>query len=421
MGLHSRLHEKENTPMLERTLSRTIRNASETFPVILLTGPRQVGKTTLLEQLAEKNRRYVTLDDLEQRNLARTDPVLFLQTHTPPVIIDEVQYAPELFTYIKMHVDKQKKAGDFWLTGSQKFHLMKGIRESLAGRIAIIDLLGLSYAEMTNRAYDNIPFIPAADWIENIRNGPQKSRTLAEVYETIWNGSFPKLFTDKNKNRDLFYRSYIKTYIERDVKDSSRINDDIAFYNFLRAAAARTGQLLNYADMARDVNIDAKTAKLWLTILERSGIIQLLEPYYNNITKRIIKTPKLYFLDTGLCAYLTGWDSPKTLEAGALSGPILETYVFSEILKSYWHNGKEPHIYFYRDNDQKEIDFVIDTNGRLYPVEVKKTATPGLADIKNFNVLKGLKRECGEGAVICFRQDIIPLSGEVTAIPVWDI
>lgn len=407
--------------MLDRTMSKTIKDASETFPVLLLTGPRQVGKTTLLEKLAKKNRNYVSLDDLEQRNLARTDPALFLQINPPPVIIDEVQYAPELFSYIKIYVDKHKKAGDFWLTGSQKFHLKKGIQETLAGRVAIIDLLGLSYSEMTDRADQSVPFLPTSARVKNIRKNPQQVRTLADVYTTIWNGSFPRLFTDNYKNRELFYRSYIKTYIERDVKDSYQISNDIAFYNYLRAAAARTGQLLNYADMARDVNIDAKTAKSWLSILERSGLVKLLEPYYNNITKRIIKTPKLYFLDTGLCAYLTGWDSPRTLEAGALSGAILETFVFSEIIKSYWHNGKEPDIYFYRDMDQKEIDFVIESNGRLYPIEVKKTATPGMTDIRNFNVLNGLKKEIGEGALLCFRQETIPLSGSVTAIPVWEI
>ena len=407
--------------MLPRTLSRTIKDASESFPVLLLTGPRQVGKTTLLETMSGKNRRYVSLDDLEQRNLALNDPVLFLQTHTPPVLIDEVQYAPGLFPYIKMHVDRHKRPGDFWLTGSQKFHLMKGIRETMAGRVAIIDLMGLSYAEMTGRADKSFPFLPSPETPAKAGGKPRGPITAADMYRIIFNGSFPGLFVNNYKNRELFYSSYIKTYIERDVKDSYQISNDIAFYNFLRAAAARTGQLLNYADMARDVSIDAKTAKSWLAILERSGLVKLLEPYYNNITKRIIKTPKLYFLDTGLCAYLTGWDSPKTLEAGALSGAILETFVFSEILKSYWHNGREANIYFYRDNDQREIDFVIEANGRLYPVEVKKTATPGLADIKNFDVLKLLKKDIGHGAVLCLRQEAVPLSREVTALPVWGV
>jgi predicted AAA+ superfamily ATPase len=298
---------------------------------------------------------------------------------------------------------------------------MKGIKESLAGRVAIIDLLGLSYSEMTGMSAESIPFLPADSWIKKLTGNPGKPRSLTEVYETIWNGSFPKLFMDKYRNRELFYRSYIKTYIERDVKNFYQINNDIAYYNFLRAAAARTGQLLNYADIARDVNIDPKTARSWLAILERSGIVKLLEPYYNNITKRMIKTPKLYFLDTGLCAYLTGWDSPKTLEAGALSGAILETYVFSEILKSYWHNGKDAYIYFYRDNDQKEIDFIIEANGRLYPVEVKKTASPALTDIRNFCAVRGLKKEIGRGAVLCLRNDIIPLSRDVVSIPLWRI
>ncbi|MBN1500108.1 MAG: ATP-binding protein [Spirochaetes bacterium] len=407
--------------MLSRTISSTIISASNSFPVLLLTGPRQVGKTTLLENLAKTNRNYVTLDDLEQRNLAKTDPALFLQINPPPVTIDEVQYAPELFSYIKIYVDKYKKSGDFWLTGSQKFHLMKGIQETLAGRVAVIDLLGLSYAEMSNRADQNFPFLPTADRLKIMQRNHPEIRTLTDIYKIIWNGSFPKLFNDKNRNRDLFYKSYIRTYIERDVKDSYQINNDIAFYNFLRSAAARTGQLLNYADIARDVNIDSKTAKAWLSILERSGIIKLLQPYYNNITKRIIKTPKLYFMDTGLCAYLTAWDSFKTLEAGALSGAILETYVFTEIIKSYWYNGKDPNIYFYRDDDQKEIDFIIESNGKLHPIEVKKTATPALSDIRNFNVLNSLKKEIGEGALLCFRQNIIPLSKNVTAVPIWYI
>ncbi len=407
--------------MLKRTLSRTIKEASEGFPVILLTGPRQVGKTTVLEAMSGKTRRYVSLDDLEQRNLAVNDPVLFLQTHTPPVMIDEVQHAPGLFPYIKMHVDRHKRPGDFWLTGSQKFHLMKGVRETMAGRAAIIDLLGLSYSEMTGLAGKSAPFLPSAEHARRKGGKTRDPLTAADLYSIIFNGSFPGLFVNNYKNRELFYSSYIKTYIERDVKDSYGISNDIAFYNFVRAAAARTGQLLNYADIARDVNIDAKTAKAWLSILERSGLVKLLEPYYNNITKRIIKTPKLYFLDTGLCAYLTGWDSPKTLEAGAMGGAILETFAFTEIIKSYWHNGREVNIYFYRDNDQKEIDFVIEANGRLYPVEVKKSATPAMADLKNFDALKLLKKEIGHGAVLCLRQEAVPLSREVTAMPVWEI
>jgi len=298
---------------------------------------------------------------------------------------------------------------------------MKGMGETMAGRVAIIDLLGFSYCEMTGQADKGAPFLPSAEHVRRKGGKPRDPLTVADLYSIIFNGSFPGLYVNNYKNRELFYSSYIKTYIERDVKDSYGISNDIAFYNFIRAAAARTGQLLNYADIARDVSIDSKTAKAWLSILERSGLVKLLEPYYNNITKRIIKTPKLYFLDTGLCAYLTGWDSPKTLEAGALGGAILETFVFTEIIKSYWHNGRDANIYFYRDNDQKEIDFVIEANGRLYPVEVKKTATPAMGDIKNFDVLRLLKKDIGHGAVLCLRQEAVPLSREVTAMPVWEI
>ena len=403
--------------MIKRTLQKTIEDTSKSFPVILITGPRQVGKTTLLEMISEKDRKYVTLDDLEQRKLAKTDPALFLQVNQPPLIIDEIQYAPELFSYIKMYVDKNKTSGAFWLTGSQKFHLMKNITETLAGRVAILDLLGISYQEKIDNAED-IPFLPSAEWIENKKKGDGSALTVNEVYELIYQGSFPKLLVDANVSRDIFYKSYIQTYIERDVKDITKIGNEITFYNFLIAMAARTGQLINYTDIARDIDIDVKTAKAWASILEASGLIKFLQPYYNNITKRIIKTPKMYFLDTGLCTYLTGWDSPKTLESGAMNGAIFETYVFAEILKSYWNNGKSPNIYFYRDKDQREIDFVFEYNGKLYPVEVKKTATPSLASIKSFSVLENLKKPIGEGAVICLYKELFPLNRDVNLIPI---
>jgi predicted AAA+ superfamily ATPase len=218
--------------------------------------------------------------------------------------------------------------------------------------------------------------------------------------------------------RDLFFNSYVQSYIERDVRDLLNVGDGLSFHKFLRATAARTGGLLNYSEMARDVDIDPKTAKSWLSILSSSGLVYLLEPYYNNVTKRIIKTPKLYFLDTGLAAFLTGWDTAKSLERGAMSGPMLETYVFSEILKSYWHNGKRPYIYFYRDADQHEIDFVFERDGTLYPVEVKKTAAPSLNAARNFPRLDALKREVGHGAIICLREKYVPLSRKVSAIPI---
>lgn len=401
----------------QRTLATTIRQVSSTFPVLLLTGPRQVGKTTLLQDCATHDRNYVTLDDLEQRAIAQTDPALFLQIHKPPVIIDEVQYAPQLFGAIKIVVDKDKRTGLFWLTGSQKFHLMKGIVETLAGRIAILDLLGLAQVEMRDKASSSEPFLPTAEWIERARPKARDMEVM-DVYHAIWRGSFPKVALNNDTSRDIFYSSYIQTYIQRDVRDLTRVGDEMSFVRFLRAAAARTGQLINYADMARDVDVDMKTIKSWLSILETSGLVYMLQPYHNNVTSRLIKTPKLYFLDTGLCSYLTQWSTPESLESGAMSGAILETYMLAEILKSYWHNGKTPHFYFYRDRDQKEIDLLIEQDGWLYPIEFKKSASPSINAARNFLSLGKLGCIVGQGAVVCLKLKDILLSRTVAAIPV---
>lgn len=401
--------------MFDRTLAPTIRNVSATFPVLLLTGPRQVGKTTLLAECGRGERNYVTLDDLDRRQLAQNDPALFFQAHKPPVLIDEVQYAPQLFSAIKMMVDKDGRAGQFWLTGSQKFHLMKGITESLAGRVAILDLLGFSEKEKEGRAAAQTPFLPTFEWAEKAA-ASAVDFTVGEVYRRIWRGSFPMLCGNPGISRDIFYNSYVRTYIERDVKDVLKIGNELHFYRFIRAAAARTGQLLNYSDLARDVDIDQKTVKSWLSTLETSGLVKLLEPYHNNVAKRMIKTPKLYFLDTGLAAFLTNWDTPESLEAGAMNGAFLETHVFAEILKSYWHNGVYPNIYFYRDADRKEIDFVFERNMVLYPVEVKKTATPGATGAQAFECLRKFKKDVGDGAMLCLREGHIPLSKNVIAM-----
>jgi predicted AAA+ superfamily ATPase len=403
---------------IPRTLAQTIHNASASFPVLLLTGPRQVGKTTLLEVCAETGRSYVSLDDMAQRTLAQNDPALFLQRHQTPLIIDEIQYAPELFSVIKIVVDRARQPGLFWLIGSQKFHLMQGITESLAGRVAVLDLLGLGQAELRGQAESARPFLPGPAWLDHARIHADPAKPVLAVYADIWRGAYPALVLDKNMPRDLFYSSYIQTYIQRDVRDLTRVGDEKSFYTFLRAAAARTGQLLNYADLARDVDVDQKTIKAWLSILETSGIIYQLQPYHNNVTKRLIKTPKLYFLDAGLCAYLTQWSTPEALEAGAMSGAILETWIFSEILKSYWHNGLTANFHFYRDKDQKEIDLLIEQNNTLYPVEFKKTTNPSPAASRHFSVLSRLDKSVGHGAVICLGETDMPLSQTVAAIPV---
>lgn len=404
---------------LKRTLGITIEKISQTFPVLLLTGPRQVGKTTLLQHLESDRRTYVTLDDPLTRELAQEDPALFLQRFKLPVLIDEIQYAPELFPYIKIEVDRNKQPGAFWLTGSQQFHLMKNITESLAGRVAILRLQGLSQQEVAQNLDINA-FMPETDYIANLCK-LAKPKSLMGVYEMIWRGSFPDVVTKKEIDPNIFYGSYIQTYLQRDVRELTQVGDEKSFLKFLRSAAARTGQLINYADMARDADISPNTAKSWLSILEASGLIYLLEPYYTNVTKRLVKSPKLYFLDTGLCCYLTQWSTPESLEAGAMSGAILETFIMGELLKSYWHNSKQPSFYFYRDKDKKEIDLLIEQNGKIYPLEFKKTAKPDKQAVKNFSILDKLNIPIGVGGVICLVSDFLPLTTKANAIPVWCI
>ena len=401
----------------QRTLASAVERVSGAFPVVLLTGPRQVGKTTLLEHCGSGDRRYVSLDDLDQRDVARNDPALFLQSHPPPATIDEVQYAPQLFGHLKLEVDRARRPGMYWLTGSQKFHLMQGVSETLAGRVAILDLLGFSQAETDGRARRTAPFLPTAEWIAGARGSSAQAGGLMDLYRRIWLGTFPGAVLAGAELRDDFYRSYVQTYIQRDVRDLARVGDELAFTRLLRAAAARTAQLINYADLARDVGVDQKTVKTWLSILATSGLIHLLQPYHTNVTKRLVKTPKLYFLDTGLGAYLTRWSSPETLEAGAMSGAILETWMFTEILKSYWHHGQEAHFWFYRDRDQREVDLLIERDHRLHPVEFKKTASPGRSSAAHFAAIGKLDRERGPGAVVCLRETDLLLAEDVAAIP----
>jgi predicted AAA+ superfamily ATPase len=405
----------------ERTIQPAIIKMSRGFPVLLLTGMRQIGKSWVMEYLGGKDRHYITLDEVKMRTLAKTDPERFIEENPPPVIIDEVQYAPELFPYIKMYVDRTKKNGLFWLTGSQKFHLMKGIQESLAGRVAILNMLGFSHKEIIKEPKDSRPFLPSLNLTKKTPSA--RLLTSTQVFERIWRGSFPRIITNRNARNmwKLFYESYIQTYIARDVKDFYNIENELDFYNFLVAVAARTGQLLNYSNLAKDAHIDLRTAKLWLEILERSGIIQLLYPYSSNIAKRTIKAPKVYFLDTGLASHLCSWNTPEALRDGAQGGGMLETYAFAEILRSYWHNGDVPNIYFYRDTDQKEIDFVIERNMTLYPIEVKKTANPDTNDFKQFKALSVFNKPIGIGAVICLYKRAISIGKNVISVPVWEI
>ena len=419
---------------IKRAVEDTIARVSKMFPILLVTGPRQVGKTTLLLKMAEAQqndgiaRKYVTLDDPDVRYLAKHDPALFLQRYSPPVLIDEIQYATELLPYIKMDVDRSRKKGDFWITGSQAFHLMKNVSESLAGRVGIINLLGLSDAEIYQEPSE--PFQTDAGYLMKHLSVKRK-RDLNEIYRRIFKGSMPELYADENVDWETYYRSYVDTYLQRDIRDLTQVADEMQFYNFMTIVAAQTSKPVVYEELANATGISAPTAKKWLSILVSSHIIALVQPFHNNVLKRVVKMPLIHFLDTGLAAYLLKWGNPEALEKGAMSGAFFESYVFSEIYKSYLNAGKEPPIFYYRDKDKKEIDLLLYQNGTLSPIEIKKSASPGKAAIKNFRVLEpitaepahagleSLKVEIGTGSVICMANDLLPLDEKNWYVPVW--
>lgn len=419
---------------IKRATEETVARLSDMFPVLLVTGPRQVGKTTLLQKLAETQksngleRKYVTLDDPDARFLAQRDPALFLQRYSPPVLIDEIQYATELLPYIKMSVDQSKRKGDFWITGSQVFRLMKNVSESLAGRVGIVNLLGLSDAEIYQEP--SVPFTTDAATLTK-RLSEKTPRKLNDIYQRILRGSMPELHANKNIDWASYYRSYVDTYLQRDIRDLAQVADEMQFYNFMTIVAARTAKPLVYEELASEAGISAPTAKKWLSILVSSHIVALVQPYHNNALKRVVKMPLLHFLDTGLAAYLLKWDNPESLERGAMSGPFFESYVFAEIYKSYLNAGKEPPVFYYRDKDKKEIDLLLYQNNVLCPIEVKKAASPGRTAIKNFHILESaakkdtfesvasLKVEIGNGSVICMANDLLPIDEKNWYVPVW--
>lgn len=414
----------------ERTVKQTILNVNETFPVLLVTGPRQVGKSTLLESLAEEGRKIVSLDNPTIRALAKTDPELFLQRYSPPVMIDEVQYAPELFPYIKTIVDKRKKNGDFWLTGSQMFRMMQNVTETLSGRVGIVPMLGLTNSEIHGNHF--APF--DADVQQLIaRLGQAKSMTVTEVFERIYKGSMPAVYKDDKMNLSIFYESYLDTYISRDIRELDTVANETAFLQFVKAVAARTATVVNYEALASEVGISAPTAKSWLSLLISCGVVTLMQPYANNALKRVIKSPRMYFLDTGLCAHLLGWGSPEVLENSAMSGAFFETWVVAEIYKSYLNAGKKPPLYYYRDSNKKEIDLIIFQNATVYPIEIKKSTAPANA-VKNFSVLHvlentseeelftdaaQLKTTVGTGLVVCLASDVLPVDKKNWYVPAW--
>lgn len=406
---------------IDRHMESRILELSRSYSAILLTGPRQAGKTTMLRELAEREnvgRRYVTLDNFSERDLAKNDPALFLQLHRPPVLIDEVQYAPELFPYIKIHIDEHHNPGDFWMTGSQIFRLMRGVQESLAGRVALMHMSPLSQREIIGAPC--VPFTADMDRLLAERD-QIRPVTAPELFERLWSGSMPGLISGQTPDRNIFYSSYLSTYVERDVRELSGSVDALKFNRFLIAVAARCSQLLNYNALAEDADIDIQTSKAWINILETLGIIFLLHPYSNNVLKRTIRTPKVYFYDTGLVCYLTRWSSPEVAESGAMSGALLENYAVSEIMKSYQNAGQEPYLYFYRDRDAKEIDIILEGDGKLSPLEIKKTATPDKRLTRVFHVIDRSPLQLGTGAILCMADTFSAFDSKNLIVPIWMI
>ena len=406
----------ETTPFFNRHAEKALSELVLSFPVVLVTGPRQIGKSTLLQNSKKTEKvPYVSFDDTAELTAVKADPRTFLSLHRPPVVFDEIQYVPELFPYLKLEADKNKKKGMYFLTGSQQFHLMKNVSESLAGRIGILQLMGLSMRELSGEKFSR-PFVPTMEYFTE-RKKTAPIRNAAGIWKMIHTGSFPAVVTGFSKQK-AFYDSYVRTYVERDVRALAQVGDELAFMQFITVAANRTGQMLNYRDMARDVQISEPTAKKWLSILVTSGLVYLLPPFSMNVEKRVVKTPKIFFLDTGLAAYLTKWTNPDVLRQGAAAGAFFETFVISEILKSYYNNGTEPAMYYYRDKDSKEIDLLLMENGTLYPLEIKMTATPKPADVAVFKVLNSIKNlKIGTGGLICACADLGILDKDRYSIP----
>lgn len=402
---------------IKRNIEESILEANKNYPVVMVCGQRQVGKFTMLNHIKESGRRYVSFDDRSARRLAETDPKLFFETYGYNLLIDEFQKVPSILETIKDIVDKlgyegKKNNGLFWLTGSQKFKMMKGVSESLAGRVAVFEMSSLSQQEIEKK--NNGAFNPDISFLKNLN---YKYKSIGAIYETIFKGGMPKILTS-NLDRDRYYSDYINTYLERDIKELSQVGKLNEFYDFLVYIAARTGQEIKYDDISKRIGVSAPTIKSWITILERSGIIVILHPYYSNITDRLVKTPKLYFMDTGLAAYLCRWPNAETLQNGNMDGAFLETFVISEIVKSYYNAGKPiNNLYYYRDIDKKEIDLLVVTADSIYPIEIKKSKEPN-NPYKNFNALNKLGLDVKPGLIICACEEIIPLDRNCYLIPI---
>ena len=401
---------------IKRHIEEVLKAAINEKGALCVTGARQVGKATVLKTLFTEHKELV-LDDSRLLRLALERPEEFFEHFPPPVFIDEIQYAPSLFSHIKLHIDKTAAKGAFLLSGSQRYEMMTGMTESLAGRVNLIDLYGLSMREILGDDFRE-EFIPTEEYLKKRDPRPLK---YTEIWDNIWRGFFPEI-VESGADWNRFYSGYVRTYLDRDVSRLAQVGNLLQFEKFLVAMAARTGQLLNIADVAKDTGISQQTAEKWLSVLVASNIVYILKPYYNNVLKRLIKTPKTYFFDTGLASYLIGWDNAQVLQNGAMSGAMFETFVISEIIKSWTNaNGVTPNMNFYylRDKDGNEVDLLIKRNGVLYPIEIKKHISCNKGDITAFRQLDriaDMKR--GEGCVVCMADDIFPITSTDRAVGV---
>ena len=399
--------------MYERTITKRVEQINSTFRALVLTGPRQVGKSTLLGSLMPKGMNKVSLDDLSIRELAQTDPRMFLETYPAPLFIDEVQYAPELFPYIKMRVDDNPARGQYWLSGSQRFELMKNVTESLAGRAGILNMNSFTYNEIKRGAKCGV-FDPdklkQKDFID-----------VNQTFELIFAGGMPELYATKDMNRNDFYDSYITTYIERDVTFIKDVGSTRDFKRFMREVAIRVGTTLNYADIAKEIGVSGHTVQSWISVLETTGLVYLLEAYSSNLLKRITQAPKIIFMDMGLCAYLAGWQSARDLQLSDASGHYLESYIISEVIKNYQNVGANVHLYHLRNKETNEIDLIIEKNNTLHPIEIKKTSTPRREMLKDFRMLDGLKSKIGKGGIVCTYDKLLPLDEKNYIIPISSV
>lgn len=401
---------------VERALERKFLHMSSFFKAVLVTGARQVGKTTMLKHLAaNQNRTYVSMDNTMARALAKSDPVLFFQTYKPPIIIDEIQKAPELFEQIKIMCDENEERGLFWLTGSQQYKTMKNIRETLAGRVGILELYSLSKNEVEGLTFPNELDFSLSCLLA--RQPLAKKNDIIDVFDHIWRGGMPDVLFADPEQRQEYFNSYIETYLMRDVTEEGGITDTVRFRKFLNACAALAAEQINYKTLAETAEISQPTAKEWLRLLQSLGIIFLLQPYANNALKRLAKTPKLYFCDTGLCAYLSMWLTRDTLMNGAASGHYFENYVIIELIKNYAYSPSKANLTYYRDSNAKEIDVFVEENGVIHPLEIKKSANPDRREIKKYELLDKAKLERSNGGIVCMCKEVIPIDDRNCFIP----